>query len=52
MTEPIHDVAHRSMWNGNVTTRCGLVYKPGQGDSLVLTAITCPACKKAKKKGK
>lgn len=49
MAEPIHDVAHRSWWSGQVTTRCGQTYKPGQGESLIFASITCPACKKAKK---
>lgn len=51
MAEPMHDAAHRSLWNGNVTTWCGLVFTPGQGDSYVFATVTCPACKNAKKKG-
>ncbi len=47
----VHD-GKGSLWNGDIKTLCGLRFPGGKGwkDKAFALSITCPACKKAKKK--
>lgn len=52
MTATTHAIAHRNWWNGQVTAWCGQTFKPGEGETVIFTSTSCPACKKAKKAAK